>query len=60
MSPIRAVRQWRGLTQVQLSEMVGSPQGYVSTLEKGERKGSAAKLSAIAKALGVPVGLLIE
>jgi antitoxin component HigA of HigAB toxin-antitoxin module len=60
MSPIRAVRQWRGLTQVQLSEMIGSPQGYVSTLEKGERKGSAAKLSAIAKALGVPVGLLIE
>jgi antitoxin component HigA of HigAB toxin-antitoxin module len=60
ISPIRAVRQWRGLTQVQLSELIGSPQGYVSTLEKGERKGSAAKLSAIAKALGAPIGLLIE
>jgi transcriptional regulator with XRE-family HTH domain len=32
----------------------------VSTLEKGERKGSAAKLSAIAKALGVPISVLIE
>jgi len=60
MSPIRAVRQWRGLTQAQLSELIGSPQGYMSTLEKGERKGSAAKLSAIAKALGVPISLLIE
>jgi hypothetical protein len=40
MGPIRAVRQWRGLTQAQLSELIGSPQGYVSTLEKGERKGS--------------------
>ncbi len=27
MSPIRAVRQWRGLTQTQLSELIGSPQG---------------------------------
>jgi len=54
------VHQWRGLTQTQLSELIGSPQGYVSRLEKGERKGSAAKLSAIAKALGAPIGLLIE
>jgi hypothetical protein len=60
MSPIRAMRQWRGLTQVQLSELIGSPQGYVDTLEKGESNGSAAKLSAIAKALGVPIVLLIE
>ncbi len=60
MNPIRAVRQWRGLTQMQLSELIGSPQGYVSTLEKGDRKGSTVKISAIAKALGVPISLLIE
>jgi non-canonical (house-cleaning) NTP pyrophosphatase len=60
MSPIRAARQWWGSTQAQLSELIGSPQGYVSTLEKGERKGSSAKLSAIAKALGAPISLLIE
>jgi len=32
MSPIRAVRQWRGLTQAQLSELIGSPHSAPSNV----------------------------
>jgi transcriptional regulator with XRE-family HTH domain len=64
-NPIRVVREWRGLTQLQLGEMKakvdGRPigQGYLSQLERDERKGTAMVLKALARALKVPLELLL-
>lgn len=64
-NPIRVIREWRGLTQLQLGEMKakvdGHPigQGYLSQLERDERKGTAAVLKALARALRVPLELLL-
>lgn len=60
-NPIRVLREWRGLTQVELaiSESVGITQGYLSDLEVGKRKGPVALHQKIARALGVPIELLL-
>ncbi len=56
---IRAVREWRGLTQAQLAKKTGLTQGYVSQLENGASEGTPKALRAIANALAVPVDLVI-
>ena len=59
-NPIRVVREWRGITQAGLAKAgVGVTQGYISQLESGASGGTPKALSAIARALGVPVDLLI-
>jgi DNA-binding XRE family transcriptional regulator len=50
-NPIRAWREYRGLTQVQLAQVAEISVPYLSQLESGKRKGSTAVLSAIAAAL---------
>ena len=42
-----------GLTQVELSQMLGRPQSYVSKYETGERKLDYVEINAICKALGI-------
>ena len=56
---IRAVREWRSLTQAQLARRAGLTQGYVSQLESGTSDGTPKALRAIASALDVPVDLII-
>ncbi len=56
--PIRAWRDYRGITQDALSTAAGISKPYLSQIEGGKRTGTYKKLAAIAKALGVPVGLL--
>jgi len=57
---LKAIRKWRGFTQVQLADFATSiGQGYLSDLETGRRKGSPETLSALAKALGVPLDWLV-
>ena len=58
-SPIRAFREWRKMTQAQLSALTGVGQGYISDLENGRRRGTADALSRIAAALKVPLDLLV-
>src|SRR5205807_3549501 len=58
-NPIRVLREWRGMTQVELVAAIGITQGYLSDLEAGKRKGPAALHQKIAKALGVPIDLLL-
>ena len=38
---LRAVRKWRGFSQIDLAERSGIGQGYLSDLESGRRAGSA-------------------
>lgn len=58
-SPIKVWRQYRGLSQTQLAEMIGVSQAYVAQLETGQRQGKPDLFKKIAKALGVVVDDLI-
>jgi antitoxin component HigA of HigAB toxin-antitoxin module len=58
--PIRAWREHRNITQDALSEASGISKPYLSQIESGKRNGTTTKLSALARALGVPVDLLIQ
>ena len=58
-NPIKVIREWRDVTQLYLSNKTNIGQGYISDLENGRRKGTAAALSAIAKALDVPLDMLV-
>jgi len=56
---LRVLREWRGKTQLYLANKTNLGQGYISDLESGRRKGTAAALRNIADALKVPLDLLV-
>src|ERR1041385_6098165 len=58
-NPIRVIREWRQMTQTELTETVGMTQGYLPDLENGRRRGTADSLAKIARALRVPLDLLV-
>jgi DNA-binding XRE family transcriptional regulator len=57
-NPIRVLRAFRDLTQMELAGMIGITQGYLSDLESGKRKGTLELHQKTARALGVPLDLL--
>ena len=59
-SLLKALRNWRDVTQVELSFRTGLTQGYISDLEAGHRKGTRETLSQLAEALGVDAAWLNE
>ena len=65
-NPVRVLRGWRerewpgGMTQMHLSHKTNLSQGYISDIENGRRKGTAAALRLIANALDVPLDLLVQ
>ncbi len=58
-SRLKAVRAWRGETQLHLSFKTGIGQGYLSDLENGRRAGTPETIAKLAKALEVPVDWLL-
>ncbi len=60
VNPIRAWREHRGLTQRALAEAAGIAAPYLSQLEAGRRRGTAAVLRRLADALGAQIDDLIE
>ena len=56
---LRVLREWRGKTQLYIAHKTNIGQGYISDLESGRRKGTAAALKKIADALKVPLDLLV-
>jgi DNA-binding XRE family transcriptional regulator len=58
-NPLRVLRDWRAMTQVELAVSIGITQGYLSDLEAGKRKGPVALHQKVARALGVPIELLL-
>jgi DNA-binding XRE family transcriptional regulator len=58
-NPVRVLREWREMTQAMLSHAVGVAQGYLSDLESGKRKGTVILHQKFARALGVPIDLLL-
>jgi DNA-binding XRE family transcriptional regulator len=59
-NPVRVIREWRDMIQGELAVAVGISQNYLSEIETGRRKGPAELQKKFARALGVPVDLLIE
>jgi DNA-binding XRE family transcriptional regulator len=59
-SAIRVIREWRNMIQGELAVAVGISQNYLSEIENGRRKGPAELQKKFARALGVPVDLLID
>src|SRR3984893_14826718 len=57
---VRVIREWRGMIQGELAAAVGISQNYLSEIENGRRKGPAELQKKFARALGVPLDLLIE
>lgn len=53
-SAVRQLRQWRGLTQLELARKLGVTSNYVSLLENGKRGLSIPRLNRLAKVLDVP------
>ncbi len=60
LHPIKAVREWRALTQTELAEAVESTPAYISQIETGQRKASKKLLGKIANALTVDIGLIVD
>jgi hypothetical protein len=59
-SLLKALRNWRDVTQMQLSVKTGLGQGYLSDLESGRRKGTPETLRIIAAALDAPAQWLVD
>lgn len=58
---VKAIRQTKGLTQVQLARRAKVPQGYIAEIENGTKiNPSLDVLRRLAKALKVSVGELVE
>jgi transcriptional regulator with XRE-family HTH domain len=48
-----SARLTKGITQVELAELLGRPQSFVSKIERGERRLDLVELVEITEALGV-------
>ena len=59
-TPLRILRQYRGLTQEELAEKAGLSRPYLTEIETGRKNGSVKALNLLAKALGVEPGLLLQ
>src|SRR5437763_5768856 len=59
-NPVRVIREWRDITQLELEARTKFSQSYLSDLETGRRRGTAAALASIARALKVPLDLLVR
>jgi DNA-binding XRE family transcriptional regulator len=59
-NPVRVIREWRDMIQGELAVAVGISQNYLSEIETGRRRGPAELQKKFARALGVPMDLLIE
>ena len=57
-SLVKALRIWRGMTQVQLAALAGLNQGFLSAIEARSKQGSVETIAKLAKALDVPQGWL--
>jgi DNA-binding XRE family transcriptional regulator len=57
--PVRVLRKHRGLTQAALADAAGVSQAYVAEIETGRKSGAPDTLKAIARALDVPLDVLV-
>jgi DNA-binding XRE family transcriptional regulator len=58
-NPLRVYRDWRGLTQSELSERSGVNRVQIADIEAGRKKGSVGTVKKLADALSVAVDDLV-
>ncbi len=58
--PVKAWREYRGLTQEALAAQAGVSKPYLSQVETRKRAGSLALMTGLSAALQVPIDLLVE
>ena len=58
-NPVRAFREYQGITLRELSGRSGVSLSYLSEIEQGRKPGSLAAMSRIAEALGVTIDSLV-
>ena len=58
-SPVRVIREWRGLAAAELARRAGLHRVQVHDIETGKSAGSAQTLKRIAEALDVPLDDLV-
>lgn len=58
--PLKAWREFKGLTVQALADAAGVSKPYVSLIECGKRTGTAATLKKLANALGLPLDALTD
>ena len=58
-SVLRALRNWRAMTQAELAKGTGLTQGYLSEIEARAKTGAPETLAKIAQVLKVPPGWLV-
>jgi predicted transcriptional regulator len=58
-SPVCVLREWRDLTQTEISFRTDISQSHLSDIESGRRAGTPATLRKIANVLKVPLDLLV-
>jgi transcriptional regulator with XRE-family HTH domain len=56
--PIKAMREYRGMTQVELAQAGGTSSVYISQIERGKRRSGRRLLAKLGQALGAPSDLL--
>jgi DNA-binding XRE family transcriptional regulator len=59
-NPVRVWREYRELTQQQLSAAAGISKPYLSQIESGKRTGTTEVLTAIAKALNLTLDDIVQ
>ena len=59
-SPIKLWREHRGMTQQEVALQAGISKAYLSQIETGKRQGTVETLSAIARALDLPLDVLTD
>lgn len=57
---IRSFRKQKGFSQEELAEITGLHRTYIGGVERGERNISIINLSAIARALDIPLSVLLQ
>jgi DNA-binding XRE family transcriptional regulator len=59
-SPVRAIREWRGLSGAYLARLAGITPSMLSQIERTGKTGSTRTIKAIAEVLGVPIDVVVS
>lgn len=59
-SPVRAIREWRGLTGACLASLAGITPSMLSQIERTGKTGSTRTIKSISEVLGVPIDLVVS
>lgn len=57
--PVKIIRKFRGLTQMDLAHAAGLSRPYLTEIETGKKTGSITALQALARVLGVSLDALV-